>query len=181
MRRFALVLSALAIVLLGLLGAAGGGWTLAQEDTTDGGPDLAGSWRAVISLADGRTVVALSTYGADGTVVSSGLPAQPAPPDAPPGVVFVSPGHGTWEATGPDAANATYIHLRASAEGQPLGTLTVRIAVTLGADGQSFGGDLATTLADPTGTPLATFAGTVQATRIAAEAPGTPAAGTPTG
>jgi hypothetical protein len=175
MRRFPIVLSVLAVVLLGVVVAAPGGPTTAQEATTT---NFAGSWQVVIALADGRTVVALSTYGADGTVVSSGLPAQPTPPGAPPGVVFLSPGHGTWEATSPDSANVTYVHLRASAEGQPLGTLTARLAVTLGADGDAFSGELVSTLADPAGNALASFTGTVQATRIVAEAPELPA-GTP--
>lgn len=168
MRRFPIILSVLAVVLLGVVATTRGGSTGAQETAS---PNLAGSWRVVISFPDGRTVFALSTYGADGTVISSGLPAQPAPAGAPPGVVFVGPGHGTWEATGSDTANVTYIHLRASSEGQPLGTLTIRATITLSDDGQTFDGELDTTLADPAGTTLASFTATVQATRIAAEAP----------
>lgn len=177
MRRFSIALSTLILVLLGAMVAGGGGPTIAQEAA--GGPDFAGSWRVVISTADGRTFLTLSTFGADGTVLTSGLPAQPAPPGTPAGVVFVSTAHGAWEATGPDTANVTFVHLRASADGQPLGTITPRLSVTLGADGQTFSGEFVTTLADPAGKTLATFMGTVQATRIVAEAPGTPPAATP--
>ena len=176
MRRVPGVLSVVAVLLVGVLAVDRTGPTTAQDAE---GPDLAGSWRVAISFADGRTIVGLSTYGADGTAVSSGLPAQPAPPGAPPGVVFLSLGHGAWEATGPDAANVTVVHLRASPEGQPLGTLTARMAVTVGGDGQTYSGELVSTLADPAGNALATFSATLQATRIAAEAPGTPAAATP--
>jgi hypothetical protein len=96
----------------------------------------------------------------------------------------VGTAHGTWAATGADTAIATFIHLRASGEGQPLGTITPRFSVTLGDDGQTFSGEFMTTLADATGATLATFTGTVQAARIVAEPPEMPttsASGTPTG
>ncbi|HEY7032318.1 MAG TPA: hypothetical protein VH482_13350 [Thermomicrobiales bacterium] len=176
MRRLPVLLSAVAVVVLGLVAAARIGSTTAQESD---GPDLAGSWRVVVSAADGRTFLTLSTFGADGTVLTSGLPAQQAPPGTPPGVVFVSTAHGAWAATGADTANATFVHLRANADGQPLGTITPRLGITLGADGQTFSGEFVTTLADPAGKTLATFSGTIQATRIVAEAPGMPPAGTP--
>ena len=180
MRRVPVLLSVLAVMLLGLTAAARGAATAAQEGTPAAdGPDLAGSWRVVLTFADGRTVLSLGTYGADGTAVSSGLPAMAAPPGAPPGVVFSSLAHGAWEATGPDTANITVVHLRANQEGQPLGTLTGRFAVTLDADGQTYRGDVESVLADPSGTEVVRFTGTVQATRMAAEAPGTPEAGTP--
>jgi len=178
MRRLPVLLSVVAVVLLGLVAGAHIGPATAQEGSpTAGGLDLAGSWRVVISTTDGRTFLTLSTFGADGTVVSSGLPAQQAPPGTPPGVVFVGTAHGAWEATGSDTANATFVHLRASGEGQPLGTITPRLAITVGADGQTFSGEFVTTLADPAGATLATFSGTVQGTRIVAEAPS--AAATP--
>jgi hypothetical protein len=178
MRRLPILFSILTVVLLGLVAAARTGPTTAQEAAD--GPDLAGSWRVVISFADGRTIVGLSTLGADGTAVASGLPVLPAQPGAPSGVEFASLGHGVWEATGPDTAIITVVHLRAGQDGQPLGTRTGRFAVALASDGQAFSGELVTTLSDPAGATVATFTATVQATRIAAEAPGTPAAGTPT-
>lgn len=141
----------------------------AQDDAA--GSNLVGSWRVALSFADGRTIGGLATHGADGTVVGSGLPVQPSPPGAAPGVVFSSLGHGSWEATGADTANITIVHLRANAEGQFLGTLTARQSVTVSADGESFSGELVSTLADPTGAEIATFAATLQATRIVAEAP----------
>lgn len=180
MRRSWVLPSVVAAVLLGLL-AAGRLPPIAAEDATPaaGGPDLGGSWRVVVSPANGPTQLTLATFSADGTATTSTLPAQPSPPGAPAGLVFFSTGHGTWEATGPDTANVTFVHLRASAEGQPLGTLTVHRDITLGADGRTFDGEFVSTLADPAGNTLATFSGTVQATRIVAEAPGTPTAGTP--
>jgi hypothetical protein len=162
---------------LGLALAATTRHAAAQEGTpANGGPDLAGSWRVVVTASTGRTFVTLSTFGTDGTAVTSTQPAQPAPPGSPPGVVFFSAAHGAWEATGPTTANFTFVHLRASSEGQPLGTTTPRVSITLGADGDTFSGEFVTTLADPAGNVVATLTGTVQATRIVAEAPVMPAA-----
>jgi hypothetical protein len=175
-----MALSGLGAGGLGVAFAASRTHAAAQEGTPMvGGTGFAGSWRVIVSAADGRTFLTLTTYGADGTVLTSALPAQQAPPNTPPGVTFFSTAHGAWAATGPDTANVTFIHLRASAEGQPLGTTTIRLAVTLGADGGTFDGDYAATVADPKGNVVTTFAGTVQGMRIAAEAPGTPEAGTP--
>jgi hypothetical protein len=175
MRRLSILISVTAILLLGLIATPRLGPTTAQEATD--GPDLAGSWRVVVSRADGATFLSLHTYGAEGTVVVSGLPAQPAPPGGQPGVVFFSPAHGTWEATGPESANLTYVHLRADADGQPLGPVTIRNTLTLAADGQTFTSEAVTTLADPEGNVLATFSSTGQGTRMVAEAPS--AAATP--
>jgi hypothetical protein len=157
------------VLLLGLVATPRLGPTTAQEAADD--PNFAGSWRVVISRADGVTVFSLQTYGADGTVLTSGLPVLPAPPGGEPGVVFQSLAHGVWEATGPDSAVFTFVHLRAGAEGQPLGTLTIRKTATLAADGQSFTGEAVATLADPEGNVLATFSSTEQGTRMVAEAP----------
>jgi hypothetical protein len=52
----------------------------------------------------------------------------------------------------------------------PAGTITPRLSITLGTDGQTFSAEFVTTLADPAGTTLATFTGTVEGTRIVAEA-----------
>ena len=69
MPRFPILLSVLAVVLLGVMVAARGGPATAQGGTADG-PDLAGSWRVVISFADVLTIVGLSTYGDNGTVLT---------------------------------------------------------------------------------------------------------------
>ena len=71
-------LTGLGIAGLGLASGVASRQAAAQDAA--GGPNLAGSWLAIITFADGRTIVGLSTYGTDGTAVASGLPAQPAPP-----------------------------------------------------------------------------------------------------
>ena len=61
--------------------------------------------------------------------------------------------------------------------------MTVRASLTLGVDGDSLSGEFVSTVADPAGNLVATIPGTMQGTRIVAEAPGgpvaTPMAGTP--
>jgi hypothetical protein len=57
--------------------------------------------------------------------------------------------------------------------------VTIRAGITLGADGQTFSGEFVATIADPEGTTIGTFPGTLQATRIAAEALQTSVAATP--
>jgi hypothetical protein len=103
----------MSLVMLAL-GVWFGGSTVArpaaQEATpTTPRPDLANSWRVVANLADGRTLLTLSTFGADGTVVASGLPAQQTSPGVSPpsGLVFLRAGHGAWEAADAEAATVS--------------------------------------------------------------------------
>ena len=176
------VLSSVVVVVLGFMMLARTGPSAVQGATQPAdGQGFVGSWRVAVTPPQGTPFVTLSTFGADGTVLTSTLPAQQPPPGAPSGTVFFSTAHGAWEATGADTAIATFVHLRASADGQPVGTVTIRLSITLGADADTFGGEYAATLADAAGNVPATPAGTVEATRIVAESPGTPTVGTPTG
>jgi hypothetical protein len=54
------------------------------------------------------------------------------------------------------------------------GTVTIRAGITLDVDGQAVSGEFIATLADPKGTAMATFPGTLRGTRIVAEAPEMP-------
>jgi hypothetical protein len=94
-------------------------------------------------------------------------------------VVFLSAGHGAWDATGSDTAIFTFADLQADGQGNPDGTGIVRASITLDPDGQAFSGEYVRTFADPAGNTVAIIPGTVQASRIVAEAPEMPTAGTP--
>lgn len=96
---------------------------------------------------------------------------QQPPPGAPGGVIFAGTAHGAWAATTAGSANVTFVELRANGQGEPLGTITVRAAITLDAGAETFSGAFVLTVADPAGNPLATSAGTIAATRIVAEPP----------
>lgn len=133
------------------------------------GQDLVGSWRMTFFEDEGPPTLALATFGADGTVVTAEHPVV-TPPMAP-GVIFTSSGHGAWQATGPDTAIFTFVGLGGDGQGNLFGTATARSSITLGADGQTFSGEVVWTIVDPGGSLLATYPGRFQAMRIVAEAP----------
>jgi hypothetical protein len=128
-----------------------------------------GSWRMTYFEAEGPPSLALATFGADGTVVAAEHPVV-TPPMAP-GPIYTSSGHGAWAATGPDTAVVTIAGLGSLGAGVLFATATASASLTLGADGNTFSGEVVWTIADPDGNELATYPGTFQATRIAAEAP----------
>jgi hypothetical protein len=147
------------------------------------GQEFVGSWRLTVTEAQAPPFLALGTFGADGNVVVSPPPVVPPSPHGPAKLVHTSAGHGAWEATGADTAILTFVLLAADEEGNPFATRTIRASLLLGADGQSYSGEFEATVADPSGNVMATESGTIQATRIIAEAPGTsataPIVGTP--
>ena len=173
MRRTVHVILVLAVVLLGLLATDHSLVTSAQVATPMAGQGFVGSWRLTVSEAQAPPFLALGTFGADGTVVVSPPPVVPAAPHGPAIVVHTSAGHGAWEVTGPDTAIVTFMLLAADAEGNPFATRTVRTILVLGADGQSFSGEFDATVANPEGNRMATESGTIKATRLIAEGPGT--------
>ena len=178
MRRASLLAAGLAVVPLGLLAAARTGPTATRKETQlADGQGFVGSWRLAVHEAEGPPTLGLATFGADRTVVTAEHPVV-TPPIAP-AVVFTSSGHGAWEPTGPNTAIVAFVGLGGDGQGGLFGTVTARASITLGTAGQAFSGEVVWTIADPGGNPLATYPGTLQATRIVAEAPGSPVAGTP--
>lgn len=139
----------------------------ADHNLTD--QDFVGSWRLKVVEANGSTSQALVTLGADGTMVTSEHPVV-TPPVAG-GPVFASSGHGAWRLTGPGTAVSTFVGLGCVGNGDFFGTVTIRTAVTLDDGAETFGGEFAATIADPSGQTMAVIPGTIQATRIHAEAP----------
>ena len=128
-----------------------------------------GSWLMTFFEEDGPPTLALATIGADGTVITSEHPVV-TPPVAT-GAVFTSAGHGAWRATGPNTVIVTFVGLGSYGHGALFGTATAKSSITLGADGQSFSGDVVWTVAGPDGSVLATYPGAFNATRIVAEGP----------
>jgi hypothetical protein len=176
MRRATLVVSILALALLGQLAANRSPATSAQDATPMAGQELVGSWRLTVTEAQAPPFLALGTFGADGTVVVSPPPVVPPSPHGPATVVHTSAGHGAWEVTGADTAIVTFVLLATDEQGNLFATRTIRASLTLGSDGQSFSGEFEATVVDPAGNVMATESGVIQATRIIAEAPGTRAA-----
>ena len=133
------------------------------------GQGFVGSWRMTVFEAEGPPTLALATFGADGTVVTAEHPVV-TPPVAP-GPIFASGGHGAWTPTGPDAAILTFVGLGSDGQGKLFGTVTMRAGIMLGTAEQAFSGEFVATLTNPEGRAMATFPGTLQGTRIVAEAP----------
>lgn len=179
MHRASIFVSIIAVVLLGLIALDRTAPSAAQDASPMAGEQgFTGAWRVTVTPDQGPPGMGVGTLGADGTIVTSVQPVVPSP-GAPGGVIFTSAGQGVWEATGPETAILTFVVVAADGQGNRFGTQTVRASITLGADGQAFSGEASQTISDPAGNTVATMPGTVQATRIVAEAPGTPAVATP--
>jgi hypothetical protein len=130
--------------------------------------DFVGAWRLTVVEANGSSSQALATVGADGTMVTAEHPVVT--PPITDGPVFTSSGR-AWRATGPGTAVFSFVGLGCDGNGTFFGTVTIRSEITLAAGGETFSGEFAATIADPTGKTLAVIPGTIQATRIVAEAP----------
>jgi hypothetical protein len=131
----------------------------------DGGQELVGSWQLTISPSQGTPAPGLATFGIGGIVVTSTLVVEPAL-GALDRVIFISTGHGAWEANGQDTASLTLLALATDGQGRFDSAGVIHANLTLGSDGQTFSGSYMATIADPTGNTVATEQGTLQATRI---------------
>ncbi len=165
------------VTLLGLLAAGGFPGGAAQPaGTPTSARGFVGAW-LVTPTVGGETATALTTFNADGTILTSNRPVQPAPPVLPAPVLVQSLGHGSWVATGERTADVTFVFLQTDVAGTPLGTRTVRGSLELDAGNDTWTGTFSATVADPDGAVLQTSEGTVAARRITAAS--VPAASTP--
>jgi hypothetical protein len=166
MRRATVLLSVVALVLVGLVGLGRVG---AQEATPVAGPPettpvagthpIVGSWLADTDADDPTNPPALFAFHADGTYVQSEVE----------GVSV-----GTWEATGDRTATLTLHSIFLDEAGGQF-MVTVRAAIEVAADGQSFAASFTLELTLPDGTSTGEYGpGTATGTRIAVEVPGEP-------
>lgn len=178
MRRRAFVLFALVgLLILALVGFHGAApEATAQQGTPGAQTDpLVGAWLLKTNPSDPTNPLSVATFNRDGTYQQD---------DA------VGSGAGTWQATGPNTAILTIIFPQQNEKGQAAGILRVRATVTVAADGASFTAPYTLEFVDASGKSSGQLGpGMATATRITAEAPGTPvgpipaetpAAGTPT-
>jgi hypothetical protein len=158
MRRIAVPLSVVAVVLLGLFAAGRPNLgTVAQDDATAAHP-VVGAW-LLTDPAFPEEAPTLVQFHADGTYVQA---------EAEGGV-----GVGAWEATGERSVAVTFVEQFGGEEG--VFTITIRAAGEVAADGQSFTATYTIELTLPDGTSAGEYGpGTVEATRIAVEPMGTP-------
>jgi len=146
--------------LVGLLAIAGSpGLTRAQDDSMQGHA-LVGAWLVDSDSSSDINVPENMIFSSDGTLV-----------DVQGSDVTV----GVWEATGPSTATITFSAYFTDDNGDYNGGYTVRAAGELSADGNSFTATYTVESLNPDGTTSGQAGpGTVTATRIMAEAPGTP-------
>jgi hypothetical protein len=176
MRRTSRIVSVFAIVVSVLIALGRTGPTAAQDGTPmAAGKGFVGSWQVIVSFAEGPPGHSIGTIDADGTIVASVPPVMPWP-GAPGDVLFLSSAHGAWKVAGADSAIVTFVALVADGQGNQFGTATFRASPTLDPDGETFSGSNTVTIADEAGNIVATRQGTIQGTRIVAEAPDTAAA-----
>ena len=120
---------------------------------------LEGAWH-VITTPEGPgappPLPVLIVFAAGGGLVDSGRP---------PG----TPGFGAWVRSGANTFALTFLALRFDPQGHVAGTTKVRAQANLSADGNTYTGPGLTELFDATGTLLASFKSTAQATRITVE------------
>lgn len=183
MPRFAVSVSVLAVVLVGLLAAGGLPGTTAHEGTPAAtGHPLVGSWQVTYTFA-GQTqppvqLISLATYAADGTVVVANAGQLPVVPLG--AGLFFTGGHGAWSPSGANGAEATYRFLMLDQSGGLASVNTVRSTVEVDATGDANVGTFMLDMVTPRGTPFAPQAsGTFEATRIQVEAMAATAVATP--
>ncbi len=184
MRRYVRPVYAMALLLAVLLvaGPALSGSAAAQAGTpTTAGSGFVGSWRLVVTDQSGGRppFPALAAFEAGGVFVTSNPLVTPAAPGAPNKLTFSTTGYGAWTATPNGGAALTFMAIDSDEQGHVIAVATIRATFVLGADGNSFSGPFAVTVAAPNGKVVFTSGGTVSGTRIAVEPMGSPVA-TPT-
>jgi hypothetical protein len=178
MRRFALLLSVVTVVLLSSAVVLSRLPAAAQEATPSSleGHPLVGSWVALTPFG-----ASAETFAADGSFVAG----YPVVEQGPMGAAYYSSGVGVWESTGPRSGRFTSVQAITDADGTSLGTLTIDGHLDVSDDGQHFVDDspeTTLTFRDATGAVVAAitpFQGDepmapVTGTRMAVGAPGIP-------
>lgn len=163
MRRFVLplVVSACILAFAGLV--AGLPRATAQQGTpaATGGNPLVGAWILNTNPSDPHNPVSAVVFSPDGTYQQLDAGG--------------SAGAGTWQATGADTAILTIVFPQQDAKGNAAGILRVRASISVAADGASFTAPYTLEFVDASGKSSGQLGpGTATATRITAEAPGTP-------
>lgn len=167
----ALISLAIAVVAVGtrLTG------TTAQETGPHG---IVGAWHVTTIVEGAPQTPNLTTFYADGNVLTSNRPVFPPSAGTTAGEAR-SAGHGVWAAVDDHTVDLTFVVLTAATDGTPLGSRTLSAHLTLAVDRMTWSAPFTATIADTTGAVVQTVAGRVEATRITIEpmAAGTPAAG----
>jgi hypothetical protein len=127
---------------------------------------VVGTWREIATLEGAPPLDLTTVFTSDGTIIGAGAPASQMEPGV---VMFIGPGTGVWEATGPNSVAYTVDLMLADAEGMPAGRLTVHGTREVSADGQTFTGEFTNVISAPDDTVLFTVSGVDEGIRLTVE------------
>lgn len=179
MRRTSILVSAAALVLLGLLAVGRLPATHAQEVVGTADHPLVGSWLVSITLEDQEpgaalpsNLTSLVTYFADGNVlVANAGQLTPLPPGSG---LFFSEGHGQWVATSASGAEASFVSLVLDQTGGLSSTNSAHTTLEVDASGNAYAGSFTIESTSSTGTSTGSQEVSVEGTRIQVESNATP-------
>jgi hypothetical protein len=154
-----------ALVALTAVATAAGARARSDQGAT-AGSGFVGTWRVLVTQADGISFPVLSSYHADGTTLHAGPISQPAAPGSPAEVLLQTAGHGVWESTDAETSSITFEVLTGDERGNFLGRLTISGTQTLDPGGDSFTGRYVITVSDPAGSVVATVPTTATGERM---------------
>jgi hypothetical protein len=163
MRRFSLSFSVLALGLVSLVALGSGPRAVAQEGTpaATAGHPVVGAWLLDPDANDPANLPSLAIFHDDGTYLEV---------DADGGS-----GIGTWQATGPTTAAATFLYHGRDESGGFAGTVKIRATAAVDAAGNALTAEYTLEFIGPDGTSSGEMGpGTATAERIAVEPMGTP-------
>ena len=165
MRRLAVPISILAVVLAGVALAGGGPsrGAVAQDATPHAivGHTVVGSWIVDTDVDDPENAPALAIFHEDGSFVELHE-------DGPDGV-------GTWRAADDTTVELTIIFHATDETGAPAGTVKVRATIEVDREGGTFSAAYTLDFIAPDGTPSGELGpGQAEGTRITVEPMGTP-------
>ena len=177
MQRLSYVVALISLVVAGLALTNRQPETIAQESTSQ--PPIVGAW-FVTTLLDGAPPSPnMTSFYADGTVLTSNRPVYPASveggaPEAR------SAGHGAWVANADGTVDFTFVVFVSDTSGTYLGQRTLQGRLTVDPATDTWTAPFVATVSDPSGAVLQSSVGNAEATRIKVapmESGATPAAG----
>lgn len=168
MRKKMVLITMLATLLTAMLGHAP--QSMAQDDASD--PEeqgFVGSWHVGFVIDGQPRASNLISFTSDGLILHSNQATTQTGSGVPADVVFQSGGHGVWTSSGERTADITFMLLQSDADGNDLGTRTIRGTLELDESGDAWSGTYTATVADAEGEVLQVSEGMVEGTRIVVE------------
>jgi hypothetical protein len=165
MRRLSFAVVVLGLVVAGVALGSRLPMIGAEEAPSPGQHGFVGAWQ-VTTLVEGQPPSPnLTTFYADGNVLTSNRPVFPPASEAA-AAEARSAGHGVWIAVDDRTIDVVFDVLVSDVNGTYLGTRTLQGHLTLDETGTAWSGPFTARVTDPSGAVVATTVGRVEATRI---------------